>query len=144
MAEIQENTTSITLQINTSGAWRNVLTFAPGRRSEILRGLRMFAGILGNSAKFCLLKQDGSREWLPGLGPWQAITAEKPAPLEDVLVSVYYPGEQSVVFAAYRRGTGADDWFVISGTDHERVVGEVYAWAPCLDPAARPAQEVAA
>jgi hypothetical protein len=131
----------ITLQINTSGAWKNVMTFAPGRRAEVLRGLRLFAGILGPSAKWCLLREDGSREWLPGdLGPWRPITDEQPLPLQDVLVSVYHRGAQPMVFAAYRRG--AEEW-VISGTDHERVVGEVYAWAPCLDPAKRPAQQVA-
>lgn len=134
-----------TLQINTSGSWKTLLQFAPERKAEIMRGLRVFAGILGKSATWCLLHEDGKREWLPGdLGPWQPITGDQPAPLEDVLVSVYHPGEEPMVFAGYRKGRGLDDWF-ISGTDRERIVGEVYAWAPCLEPAARAdAQQVAA
>lgn len=133
----------ITLQINTSGSWKTMLQFEPARQAEIMRGVRVLAGILGKSAKWCLQREDGSREWLPDdLGPWEPVTAEQPAPLEDVLVSVYHQGEDPMVFAAYRRGLAPNQWF-ISGTDHERIVGQVYAWAPCLEPAARP-QQVAA
>lgn len=136
----------LTLQINTSGAWRNLLRFEPARRADVLRATRIFAGVLGEEAKWCIVDADGKREWLPGdLGPWQAITAAEPAPLEDVLVSAWHPGdEQPMVYAAYRSQRDPSQW-IISGGDCERVTG-VYAWAPCPDAAALPveAKQVAA
>jgi len=125
----------MTLQINTSGSWKTLLQFAPERRPEILRALGVFAGVLGDAARWCLLHEDGKREWLPNnLGPWEPITAEQPAPLEDVMVSVYLPGdEEPVTYMAYRKQAGSDQ-FYISGTADEKL-GGAFAWAPVMDPA---------
>jgi hypothetical protein len=122
----------ITLQINTNGAWRNVLTFDPARRDEILAGLAALAGVLGDGARWCLLNQDdGKREWLHDIGErireWAPVTAEEPAPLQDVEVSVFAPGdEEPTTFMAYRKQAGSE-LFYLSGTP-DQVVRGAYAW----------------
>lgn len=136
---------AITLQINTSGAWKNMLTFAPERREEVLRAVGTLAGVLGSGTTWCLLHPDGKREWLrEPLSQWRPVTDEQPAPLDDVMVSVFGPGDDApVVFMAYRRKTG-DREFVLSGTCDEVIRG-VYAFAPIMGPAPAPAaQQVAA
>lgn len=144
MAEIMGNATTITLQINTSGAWKNMLTFEPARRAEVMRALKVFAGVLGASTRWCLLHPDGKREWLAdGIGPWTEVAVTAPTLLEDVMVSVFAPGDaESTVFMAYRKRDGE---YYISGTCDQRV-RSVYAWAPVMDGAAVPvaAREVAA
>lgn len=120
-----------TLQINTAGSWRNVLSFEPARRDEILGGLAALAGVLGKGARWCLLRQDGKREWLHDIGErvrtWAPITAEEPAPLQDVEISVFAQGDdEPTTFMAYRKQAGSE-LFYISGTP-DQVVRGAYAW----------------
>jgi hypothetical protein len=53
----------ITLQVNTSGSWRNVIEFDAERRARVVLALHMLSRELGG-ARFCLLLPDGKREWL--------------------------------------------------------------------------------
>lgn len=146
MAEILEQSPTCMLQVNTSGSWRNVLTFDPARRDEILAGLAGLANTLGDSAKWCLHHPDSKREWLHAedfaTRDWLPITSTEPAPLDDVMISVFGPGDDApVVFMAYRKTDGE---FYISGTC-DQVVRGVYAYAPIIDAAPAPAaQKVAA
>lgn len=141
-----DTTPSITLQINTSGSWKNMLTFAPERRAQVLRALRVFAGVLGDRVRWCLLYADGKREWLDGMqhGPWQPVTADQPPALQDVMVSAYHPSDNEPhTFMAWRTGNLArnDEW-LISGSDCEALRMKVYAWAPIIDPMQIPAPVV--
>lgn len=142
MALIMGETKDITLQINTSGAWKNLLTFAPKRRDEVLRATAVLAGVLGESTTWCLVHPDGKREWLKGpLSPWTPVATALPEPLVDVLVSVADGlDEEPIVFMGYLKSDG--QWyFTSSGTD--QVVRGVYAWQPVPEPAPA-AQQVAA
>jgi hypothetical protein len=142
MAMIMGATKDLTLQINTSGAWKNLLTFAPERRDEILRATAVLAGVLGDSTTWCLVHPDGKREWLKGpLSPWTPVATALPEPLVDVLVSVNDGlDDEPIVFMGYLKPDG--QWyFTSSGAD--QVIRGVYAWAPVLEPAAQP-QKVAA
>lgn len=133
----------ITLQINTAGSWKHMLQFEPARRTEILQALGVFASVLGDTTRWCLLHQDGTREWLrEPLSQWSPITGAEPKLLEDVMVSVFGSGDDHpVVFMAYRKTDGE---FYISGTC-DQVVRGVYAYAPIIDAAPAPAaQKVAA
>lgn len=134
---------TITLQINTNGSWKNMLTFAPEQRTKILRALRVFAYAIGDRVKWCLLHADGTREWLDGMqhGPWQPVTAEQPSALQDVMVSAYHPGDNEPhTFMAWRTADLArnDEW-LISGSDCEALRMKVYAWATIIDPMQIPA-----
>lgn len=58
------------LQINTSGAWRNVVEFDIQWRAALLEALVPFALALnktGRPAQWCILHDDGHREWLGNL-----------------------------------------------------------------------------
>jgi len=133
----------VTLQIKTSEAWRDVLSFDEERAAEIISGLSALAGILGESASWCFLYEDGRRRWLdqiltlaefPG---WQDVTPDLPGPLQDVMVSVYNPGDdEPLTFMAYRKVAGSDEFYISGSTNDERVKG-VYAWGPLMMPAAR-------
>lgn len=130
----------LTLQINTKGGWRNVLDFHADKRDDVIAGLKSLANILGDTAKWSVLHEDGRREWLLGihLGPfpgWQDVTAEQPAALTDVLVSVFSSGdEEPMTFMAYRKRPGSDEFYVSGSTGDDRVKG-VYAWGPIMEPA---------
>lgn len=52
------------LQINTAGAWKNVVTFDAARRAEVVKAVGNLAGILGDGARWCILHEGGRREWL--------------------------------------------------------------------------------
>lgn len=52
------------LQVNTKGAWRDVVEFDEARRAEVLAALVELMHALGKVAKWCLVRDDGSREWL--------------------------------------------------------------------------------
>lgn len=137
-------TPSITLQINTSGSWKNMLTFKPKQRTQILRALRVFAGVLGDRANWCLLHADGKREWLRGMehGSWQPVTTDQPSALEDVMVSAYAPGDNEPrTFMAWRTQAvyGPEKW-MISGSDCEELRMVVYVFAPIIEPAPMPTQ----
>lgn len=54
----------ITLQVNTAGAWRNVLTFASHRAPAIREAVKGLQSAAGPAVKWCFL-DDGHREWLP-------------------------------------------------------------------------------
>lgn len=130
----------LTLQINDSGSWRNLVKFEPARREEILRATAVLAGVLGASTKWCLLHADGRREWLQEIGErfpqWHPVTADEPAPLYDVMVSVYCQGDdEPEVLMAYRKKAG-DAVFYLSGTA-DQVVRGVYAFCQVIDPASR-------
>ncbi|MEI7036469.1 hypothetical protein [Fulvimonas yonginensis] len=119
------------LQVNTSGAWRNVLAFEADRRDQVLAGLSALAGVLGDSAQWCLLHPNGRREWLHDIGArvraWAPVTGEEPAPLQDVEISVFAPGdEEPTTFMAYRKQAGSE-LFYLSGTP-DQVVRGAYAW----------------
>ncbi|TAM72339.1 hypothetical protein EPN44_16115 [bacterium] len=140
MAEILKQRPTCMLQINTGGAWRNVLTFDPARRAEILASVALLANTLGASAKWCLHHPDGKREWLHAedfqVGGWLHISATEPAPHVDVMVSAYDASDrEGIVFMAWRNAAG--NWF-ISGSD-ERLLLPVYAYCPVMNPAPAPA-----
>lgn len=58
------------LQMNTNGAWRNVVEFEPARRSEIRRAAAYLSAVLDGKCKFCIEQADpdgrsrGKREWI--------------------------------------------------------------------------------
>ncbi|MGA7438607.1 MAG: hypothetical protein WBW32_10840 [Luteibacter sp.] len=54
----------ITLQVNTAGAWRNVLTFASHRAPAMREAVKALQAAADTTAKWCFL-DDGRREWLP-------------------------------------------------------------------------------
>ena len=57
-------TSELTLQVNTSGAWKNCGTFSAARRGEVLAAVRPLANIMGETASWCLLHGNGEREYL--------------------------------------------------------------------------------
>lgn len=54
----------LTLQINTSGAWRNVCKFDPSRRDEVVAAAKVFGQVLGDGVSWGLLHPNGTRAWL--------------------------------------------------------------------------------
>lgn len=52
------------LQVNTSGAWKAVVEFEPERRTDVLKALHALDQALGAGAKWCLVHENGEREWL--------------------------------------------------------------------------------
>ena len=139
--------TDLMLQVNTSGSWRNVLTFAPADRERILSSLAPLATTLGESTTWCIHHPGGKREWLHAEdfadGGWLPVTAEAPAPLLDVLVSAVDTTDgQREVFMAWRNRAGV---WMLSGTDDPLSL-RVYAYRGILAPAPLPAsvQQVAA
>lgn len=146
MAEIMEPRTTCMLQVNTSGSWRNVLTFDPARRAEIVAGLAGLANTLGDDTTWCVHRPDGKREWLHAedFAPrdWLPVTSTEPAPLVDVMVSAYCACDRTPdVFMAWRNAQGI---WLISGTN-EPLSLTVYAYCPIMAPAPVPAaQQVAA
>lgn len=146
MPEILKPHTECMLQVNTSGSWRNVLTFEPAQREQILAGLAGLAIVLGDATRWCLHHADGRREWLHAedfaAGDWKPVTATEPEPLRDVIVSVYDAFERvGIVFMAWRNRQGV---WLISGSD-EPLVLPVYAYRQVMAPAPVPtAQQVAA
>src|SRR5690348_14200941 len=140
MPEIIEPRTDLMLQVNTSGSWRNVLTFAPANRGRILASLAPLATTLGESTTWCLHHPDGKREWLHAedftAGDWLPVTAEEPAPLVDVMVSAYDACDaQGVVFMAWRNRAGV---WILSGSDDPLTL-PVYAYRAVIAPAPIPA-----
>lgn len=63
------------LQVNTSGAWRNVVDFPADRRDDVLRGVVILARVMGTTAKWSFLMENGRREWLGSLS--DAIASSK-------------------------------------------------------------------
>lgn len=63
-AGIEQSKPTLTLQINTTGAWRSVVSFEASRRREVARAIRHLARVLDPSPKWCFLSADGRREWL--------------------------------------------------------------------------------
>ena len=54
----------ITLQVNTSGAWKNVVDFDLTRYAEVVAAVDKLAFAIGTHARWCLLYANGTREWL--------------------------------------------------------------------------------
>lgn len=52
------------LQINTSGAWRNVCEFAAGRHREVKSAVEKIAPLV--DADWCIVDDEGRREWIKG------------------------------------------------------------------------------
>lgn len=52
------------LQVNTSGAWKTVLTFDDSRRYAVQEALRNLHEATGRAAKWCLVSEGGVRTWL--------------------------------------------------------------------------------
>lgn len=52
------------LQVNENGSWRNLVTFDAKRRDEIVAAAKVFAQVLGADVKWCVVGDDGKREWL--------------------------------------------------------------------------------
>lgn len=52
------------LQVNTAGAWRNVIEFTPAQALKVLQAVKILQTALGDRAKWCVLHDDGQREWL--------------------------------------------------------------------------------
>lgn len=55
---------NVTLQVNTRGAWRNLMEFDEARLAEVRRAVGEFARVMGADAKWCFVHPDGHREWL--------------------------------------------------------------------------------
>lgn len=145
MAEILKPHTECMLQVNTSGSWRNVLTFEPAQREQILTGLAGLAIVLGDATRWCLHHADGRREWLHAedfaTGEWKPVTDAEPAPLVDVLVSAYAPDDGIPhTFMAWRGTTpcGHRVW-IMSGTAILLPM-QVYAYRTVMEPAPMPAR----
>jgi len=65
------------LQINTSGAWRNVVDFPDERRDAVLRALPELARAIGDeNARWCIVDAAGKRDWLGSLTDALAATKE--------------------------------------------------------------------
>lgn len=129
----------LTLQINTSGSWKNVVHFENDKREEVLAGLTGLAQALGNNVTWCFWHHETAcREWLHDLHKamfpgWNDDPTELPPPLVDVLVSAWDASEgEGVVFMAWRSATQPDRW-MISGSD-EPLLLPVYAWGPIMAP----------
>ncbi|HEY4294540.1 hypothetical protein [Luteibacter sp.] len=138
--EAMNKETKLMLQLNTSGAWRNMVQFEVDRRDEVLRATHIFAGVLGKGAKWSILHADGKREWLPDLmGPWKPIGVMSPRPITDVMVCCIDGDGDRQVFMAYRRNSpGQPPTWTLSGTDDVRVPGRVYAWTSVVENAPEP------
>jgi hypothetical protein len=52
------------LQVNTSGAWRNVVDFDKSRLDEVRRAVNVMAAAINYSAKWCVVDDKGNRQWL--------------------------------------------------------------------------------
>lgn len=132
-----------TLQINTRGAWSNVVQFDQAKLDDVLAGLKGLAQGLGADVKWSVVHDDGERQWLPdihtGAFPgWNDVTPTSPAPLVDVFVSAFDASDGvGVVMMAWRSSTDPDRW-VISGSE-EPILMPVYAWGPVMDPQDIPA-----
>lgn len=123
------------LQINTTGAWRNVAEFDAGDRQGVIHAVGALHGLLPRS-KWALLHDDGRREWLQpdqltDWARWREVTPTEPAPLDDVMITCENaPDEPPLTYMAYRDKADPSRWY-LSGTDNEEVMTP-YAWAPCL------------
>ena len=54
------------LQVNTAGAWKDVVTFDALRTNDVVAALEPLAIVLGPEVKWCLVSDDNSkRNWLP-------------------------------------------------------------------------------
>lgn len=132
-----------TLQVNTNGAWKSVASFDAARREDVIAGLSGLAQQLGESVTWCLLHDDGKREWLrdihaDGFPGWDNVTPTSPAPLLDVLVSAWDESDRECqVYMAWRSATDPDRW-MLSGSD-EVLPFQVYAWGPVMAAAPRSA-----
>ena len=51
------------LQINTTGAWRNVVSFPPEREAEVVAALAPLAAVL-RQAQWCILRENNTRHWV--------------------------------------------------------------------------------
>ncbi|HEY4145207.1 hypothetical protein [Pinirhizobacter sp.] len=54
----------VTLQINVSGSWKNLITFDASRAPEVRKAVSGLSAALGASAKWCFVHDGGRREWL--------------------------------------------------------------------------------
>lgn len=54
----------LTLQINTRGAWHNVVEFEKSRRREVEAAALVLGLALGGRATFCVVDARGERTWL--------------------------------------------------------------------------------
>lgn len=53
------------LQVNTAGAWKDVLVFDVARAREVIEALRVLNVALGqDQPKWCLVNDSGARKWL--------------------------------------------------------------------------------
>lgn len=52
------------LQVNTSGAWKDVVRFEPTRKAEVIEAVRVLQKALGEHTKWCVVDETGNREWL--------------------------------------------------------------------------------
>jgi hypothetical protein len=57
-------TDKITLQVNTSGAWKNVTDFDADRRAAVMAAVDTLAFAIGTHARWCFMHADGKREGL--------------------------------------------------------------------------------
>ena len=138
--ELMKTDRKLRLQINTRGAWRDLLQFRPEHRADVLRATKLLGGILGDEIQWCMVQEDGRHQRLPNMrGPWLPITGEYPEPLRDVMVTVYDANEH-VVYMAYRKQGDPSD-FYLSGT-FDQVLHNAYAWTEVIAPAS--ARQVAA
>ena len=130
------------LQINTRGAWKNLLQFGPEHRADVLHAAKLLGAIWRDDIQWYIVQEDGRHENLPDMcGPWLPITNGYPEPLKDVMVTVYDVNEhENVVYMAYRKQADSAD-FYLSGT-FDQVLRNAYAWTDVIAPA--PAQQAAA
>ncbi len=94
------------LQINTAGFCRDVHNFEVECHVEALNNVAVLAST-----------RDEIHEWLDRSGhrfpKWMPITVDEPAPLEDVMVTVFAPGnDEPLTFMAYRKTAGSIEFYL--------------------------------
>ena len=55
----------IQLQVNTAGAWRNVLSFERSDRHRVIQAIAILSSVAPR-ASWCLVHANGEREWISG------------------------------------------------------------------------------
>ena len=51
------------LQVNTAGAWKNVVRFEPARRPQVIEAVAILSRPVP-AATWCIVHADGRREWI--------------------------------------------------------------------------------
>jgi hypothetical protein len=129
---------SCKLQIYVSGSWLDMLYFEPAQRERVTAAITAISGEASNSVIWRVIHvRANPADWLTTPARWQSVTDRKPAPLEDVLVSVSMGNDEPpTVFMAYRKAVGEKTFYVSGTSDH--IIPGIYAWKHVDEPAPAP------